>query len=177
MSSLENNEPEDRSMSYDYTADRKARHPNRPYKSPGIATWLSLFPGLGQIYVGYYQLGFSFVLVMAVTITILNLGLLGSFFGPLLAFFWVFNLIDANRRAQGYNRALDGLQEDGLPPEAALPGLKGNRPLGFFLVIAGVLIFLDLNFGISLQWLENWWPLALIGFGGWLIIKSRQDSD
>ncbi len=153
---------------------RRVRNPNLPYKSPALATWLSLFPGLGQAYVGYYQLGFTFVMVMAVTILILSNNVLAPFFGPLLAFFWIFNLIDAHRRARNYNRVLDGLEGGDTPPDFEMPQLKGNLPVGVFLVIAGILILLDLNFDVSLDWIENWWPVGLIGLGGWLVFKGRR---
>lgn len=146
----------------------------RPYKSAALATWLSLFPGMGQVYLGYYQLGFTYVMIMAVTITVLNLGLMEPFFGPLLAFFWIFNLLDANRRAQNYNRALDGMSPDQIDSDFEMPAVKGSTPLGVLLVVAGVLILLDLQFGVSLEWLEDWWPVALIAGGAWLVLKDRR---
>ncbi len=160
-----------------YAAGRKVRDPNLPYKSPSLATWLSLFPGLGQAYVGYYQLGFMYALTMAVCILILNHGILAPFFGPLLAFFWIFNLIDANRRARNTNRALDGLQDSDIPPDFEMPSFSGNRPVGVLLMVVGILIFLDLNFGVSLAWLEDFWPVGMVAFGGWLVFKGRQGKD
>ncbi len=160
-----------------YVPGRKVRNPNLPYKSAALATWLSLFPGLGQTYVGYYQLGFMYVLIMAMCITVLSLGILGPFVGPLLAFFWIFNLIDANRRANHYNRALEGMNDSNTPPDFEMPNFRGSRPFGLILMVLGILIFLDLNFGISMEWIENWWPMGLVGFGGWLIFKGRQSAD
>jgi hypothetical protein len=157
-----------------YAAGRKVRNPNLPYKSPALATWLSLFPGLGQAYIGYYQLGFMYVLIMALCILILSNGVLAPFFGPMLAFFWIFNLIDANRRAHNANRALDGLEGNDVPPDFEMPGLKGSVPVGVMLMIAGILILLDLRFNVSLSWIEDWWPIGLVGLGGWLVFKSRQ---
>lgn len=154
-------------------AGRRVRNPNLPYKSAVLATLLSLFPGLGQAYVGYYQLGFTYVMVMALTILTLSHNVMAPFFGPMLAFFWIFNLIDANRRAQNYNRALDGMESGDTPPDFDMPSLKGNTPVGALLVVAGVLILLDLNFDISLAWVESWWPVGLIGLGGWLVFKGR----
>ncbi len=153
---------------------RRVRNPNLPYKSSALATWLSLFPGLGQAYVGYYQLGFVYVMIMALTILTLSHNVLAPLFGPLLAFFWIFNLIDANRRATNYNRVLDGMESSDTPPDFDMPTLKGNLPVGIILVIAGILILLDLNFDVSLAWIENWWPLGLVGLGGWLVFKGRQ---
>jgi len=66
-----------------------------PYKSPLLASLLSLGPGLGQVYIGYYQRGFTHILITAVTITALSSGLgdLTPLFGVLLAFFWIYNVI------------------------------------------------------------------------------------
>ncbi len=160
-----------------FAAGRKVRNPNLPYKSAALATWLSLFPGLGQTYVGYYQLGFMYVVVMALCITVLSLGILGPFIGPMLAFFWIFNLIDANRRAHHFNRSIDGMTEDDVPPDFEMPNLKGSLPLGIILMVVGVLILLDLNFNVSMAWVEDWWPVLLVGFGGWLVFKSRKTQD
>src|SRR5262245_19408843 len=73
-------------------------------KSPGLAGFLSCFPGLGHIYLGLYQRGFiiggAFVLLIALT----SHGHGGEFFGPLIAFIWFFGIIDAVRQAKAINR-------------------------------------------------------------------------
>ncbi len=148
-------------------------------KSTALATWFSLMPGMGQVYVGYYQKGFSYLATVAVVIALLNLNLadaLNAMLGIFLGFFWIFNMIDANRRANHFNRAMNGLTAETLPDEFETPGKMGSVPLGIILVIVGVLVILDLNFDVSLAWLENWWPLLLVGFGGWLIFKGRQGA-
>ncbi|MFH2053510.1 MAG: hypothetical protein ABIK96_13680 [bacterium] len=151
---------------------------NRPVarKSPALATTLSLFPGLGQIYVGYYQQGFIHAAIVATTITILagGAGIFTPLLGVSLAFFWLFNLIDANRRALHFNRIADGFGGEDVPDDIALPGARGSVLGGTILAAMGLLIFLDLNFGISLEWLEDWWPLALVGMGVWMILKARR---
>ena len=80
-------------------------------KSPLLASFLSAMPGLGQIYVGYYRHGFVNALVI---------GGLCSFMEPapstlvplaaiFLAFFWLYNIVDAGRRALfAYVRSLFG---------------------------------------------------------------------
>ncbi|MFN2371074.1 MAG: LiaI-LiaF-like domain-containing protein [Candidatus Krumholzibacteriia bacterium] len=145
-------------------------------KSPALATGLSLMPGLGQIYVGYYQQGFIDLTVVATTITILSRGARGAepLFGLFLAFFWLYNMIDANRRAHHYNRILDGLGGEQVPEDFQHPGARGSLPAGVILVIVGVLFLLDLNTDLSLDWIENWWPAFLIGGGVWLIVKARR---
>lgn len=147
-------------------------------KSPALATVLSLMPGLGQVYVGYYQQGFIFVAVVALCITILNSGArsVEPLFGVFLAFFWIFNMIDANRRAMHYNRVAEGLGGEDIPEDFALPGMRGSMMGGVFLIVMGLLIFLDLKFGVSLEWLEEWWPMLLVVFGAWLILKARRNG-
>lgn len=158
-----------------YPGPRRAHDSRR--KSPVLATILSGFPGLGQVYVGYYQTGFTFMLTVAFVIAMLSSSAgrgIEPFLGVFLSFFWIFNMIDANRRAQHYNRRVDGLDGEEIPEDFQTAGGKGSVPLGVILVVVGFLFLLDLNFGISLEWLEDWWPLALVGFGGWLVYKGRQ---
>ena len=147
-------------------------------KSPALAMFLSLMPGLGQTYVGYYQQGFINAAVVAVTITILasGAGSLAPFLGIFLAFFWLYNMIDANRRAHHYNRVLDGLGGEQVPEEFQTPGARGSLPAGIALIIVGALFLLDLNTDISLDWIEDWWPLLLVGGGVWMILKSRRQA-
>ncbi len=149
------------------------------YKSAALSTVLSLMPGLGQVYVGYYPQGFLNAIVVAVTITLLtiNMGPLTPLLAIFLSFFWVYNMIDANRRAHHYNRAIDGLGGETLPEDFELPGLKGSMPLGVVLIVAGGLFFLDRKFGMSMEWLEEWWPLGLVIAGIWLVVKARANKD
>ncbi|MBU8871021.1 MAG: hypothetical protein KOO60_09195 [Gemmatimonadales bacterium] len=157
----------------------KARVVSRHRKSAVLATVLSMMPGLGQIYVGYYQHGFVFVLIPASIIALLASGSvtgLAPLLGMFLAFFWIFNMIDANRRANHFNRAVEGLGSEDLPEDFQMPGTKGSIPAGMILMAMGLLIILDLNFGISMEWIENWWPLALVAFGGYLVFKARSSE-
>jgi hypothetical protein len=120
-----------------------------------------------------------FALTVTGIIFILNTSagnFLAPFLGPFMAFFWIFNMIDANRRAQHYNRVLSGMAVEEIPEDFQTAGGKGSMPAGIALVVIGTLIVLDLNFGVSLSWLKDWWPLGLIGLGGWLILKARRES-
>ncbi len=149
------------------------------HKSPVLASILSCMPGLGQVYVGYYQQGFINMLVVASTIAALSSGSIRGmepFFGVFLAFFWIFNMIDASRRATHYNRVQDGLGGEEIPDDFKLPKAGGSMFGGVVLVVIGVLFILDLNFDVSLSWIKDWWPLMLIAFGGNLIYKARQKA-
>jgi len=149
-------------------------------KSPALATVLSSLPGLGQIYVGYYQQGFINIMIAASIIAILSSSAgngLEAFFGVFLAFFWLFNMIDANRRAMHFNRVAAGLGGEEIPDGFAIPGTGGSLADGALLVVVGLLLFLNSKFDMSLAWLEDWWPLALVAGGVWLMAKARQQRD
>lgn len=150
-------------------------------KLPLLATALSAMPGLGQVYVGYYQRGFVHAIVVGCLIAMLNLPLIDPLFpllGLFLAFFWLYNIVDAGRRALLYNEALAGRVGIELPEDFKATGLKGSIPAGLVLVAAGGVLLGYTRFGLSLEWLEEWWPAALILFGvylvGWSILNRPQ---
>ena len=154
--------------------------PNFHRKSPAMATWLSCMPGLGQVYVGYYVQGFINVFVAGSAIAVLASSLFRGAV-PLiaisLAFFWLYQMIDANRRAHHYNRVMAGLGGEDVPDGFSMPSTKGSMLGGSVLVIVGILFILDLNFHVSMQWVENWWPLILILVGVNLVYKARKNAD
>jgi len=153
-----------------------AEDPRR--KSPALATLMSLMPGLGQVYVGYYQHGFTNILVVGSTTAVLNsswrLGISGlqPLLGLFLAFFWLYNIVDAGRRASFYNQALAGLDPGTLPEDMKLPSVKGSLFGGVALLGLGLVIASNTLFGLSLNWVEHWWPVALILAGAYLIWQS-----
>ncbi|MEO8197475.1 MAG: hypothetical protein ABI689_12240 [Thermoanaerobaculia bacterium] len=146
-------------------------------KSPGLACFLSMMPGLGQVYVGYYQRGFVHAAVVATLITILASGLreLTPLAAIFLMFFWLYNIIDAGRRAALYNEVLAGRTGVELPADLMVPGLGGSMVGGVVVALVGALLLSHTAFGYSLAWLREWWPMALILFGGYLFIKARMD--
>jgi len=155
-------------------------NPNINRKSPALAMWLSLMPGLGQIYVGYYMPGFINITVAAGMIGILASSMgdgVKTFVGVLIGFFWLYQMIDANRRAHHYNRVTAGLSGEDVPDGFSMPSTKGSTLGGAVLVIIGILFIMDLNFGISLEWVGNWWPLFLVLAGVYLILKARKDAE
>lgn len=148
-------------------------------RSPFLAAFLSIAPGLGQIYIGYYQVGFVNVIVIASLLTLLATGQLGPLIpmaSVFLAFFWLYNIVDAFRRAVLVNEALAGRGGIELPEEYSPPGLRGSVLGGAILIIVGLVLLSRTLFGVSLEWTEDWWPLAIVLFGGYLIFKARTDS-
>ncbi len=144
-------------------------------KSPILALLLSAMPGLGQIYVGYYQQGFLNAIIIASIIALLNtnnLRGLEPLFGVFLAFYWLYNIVDAWRRATFYNNALAGIGPATLPADFAVTSGRGTLAGGVALVIVGAIALSNTVFHVSLYWLNDWWPLGLIAAGAWLIYPS-----
>lgn len=153
-------------------------------KSPFLACVLSLIPGLGQIYVGYYQRGFFNALIFALLVTLLTASestMGGSDLIPavglFMGFFFLYNIVDAGRRASLYNLALAGGTEIEMPDDFRVPGFRGTIAGGAIMALVGVVLLLHTRFGMSLAWVGEWWPAAFILFGAYLIWKAKQEKE
>jgi hypothetical protein len=148
-------------------------------KQPALAGVLAMMPGLGQVYVGYYRRGFIHLAVVAGVITLLSShekGGLAPFFALFLAFFWLYNVIDAVRLANLYNDAVMGLGPEDLRRELVLTaGRQGSIGGGAFLLGLGVLLLAHTLFDVPLDWLRDWWPVIPIGFGAYLLYRGIKD--
>jgi hypothetical protein len=147
-------------------------------RSPWLASILSLVPGLGQVYLGYYQRGFVHAIVVASLMSLL----VSTEFGPLhplgvvfMVFFWLYNVIDAGRRASLYNLALVGTEPIEPPRDFSMPGFRGSILGGVILILAGAILLSHTRFAVPLDWVEDWWPLALILFGLYLLVRAIQE--
>ncbi|MES3007543.1 MAG: DUF5668 domain-containing protein [Pseudomonadota bacterium] len=140
---------------------------------------LSLMPGLGHIYVGYYQRGFVHFLIFGSAISLASSGAISGL-GPLLytfiPFFWFFNQIDAMRRTTLFNLTLEGVENMPLPDEMQGPALGGSIVAGTALLLGGVIALSNTLFNLPLDWLNEWWPLAPIALGAYLVYRARQDQ-
>jgi hypothetical protein len=154
-------------------------------KSAVLAGVLSLFPGLGQIYVGYYQKGFLHCGIMAVTIAMLSSYPFNRSDGltPLLAlflsFFWLYNIIDAARTASLYNDALNGLSAQELPAFRSGFSRSSSLATGLILFVLGFMAFLGTKFDVSMEWLATWWPVVPMIGGAYLVfrgVRERRDG-
>jgi hypothetical protein len=141
-------------------------------KNPGLAALLSLVPGMGNIYNGLYLRGITFFLVITslIAITVRDHPL----FGMAIAFFWIFNVLDAYRQATliNYGYAQDlGLLDMPQHPRAGQGGLTA----GILLTLIGLFAVCDRYFDIRLDWLFDLWPFALVVGGAWLIWGAIRD--
>lgn len=137
-------------------------------KSPVLAGVLSAFPGVGHIYDGLYLRGLTF---FAIILGCIQLAQEEELFGFAVAFFWIFNIVDAMRQATliNYGYATDlGLTD---LPETAKPQ-QGGLWAGGILIIIGVIAILERFFDLDLDFLVDLWPFGLVAFGAWLVWSS-----
>lgn len=147
-------------------------------KSPIVATVLSLMPGLGQVYLGYTRLGFIHGFTLAALIALLSsnhLGGLEPLFGVSLAFFYLYNLVDAHRRAVLLNEAVLRLEVPELPDGFGAVSTGARILMGLALIVVGMGALLSLEFGISFAWLERWWPAGLVAAGLILVWQALRE--
>ncbi|MEW5764390.1 MAG: hypothetical protein ACOYXN_07590 [Acidobacteriota bacterium] len=157
--------------------------PDRPplLKKPLLAGLLALFPGVGNLYNGLYLRGALFFAVVA---TLLAIGSEGEHpvLGFVVAFAWIFNVLDSYRQAQLINYGY--AQDLGLEDLPALPKAgQGGLAAGVLLFVLGAAASLQIYFDVDLSWLLEFWPLGLMAAGGWLILswyrerRRRQDAE
>lgn len=138
-----------------------------PYeKSPGLAAFLSLIPGLGYLYVGAYQR--AVMIVVSVFLAIYLLPVPVSIFAPI--FIWFFGMFDSYRQAQIANY---GAEE---PRQPDFTSRSGNLAFGVFLAVVGALLTLNNFFDIDLEWIADWWPMLLFLIGVWVIINAIREK-
>jgi cell wall-active antibiotic response 4TMS protein YvqF len=140
-------------------------------KNPMLAAVLSLFPGMGNIYNGLYLRGLTLFLIIASLIAVAQRHPLLGFS---IAFFWLFNVLDAYRQATliNYGYAQDlGLVDLPRHPKAAQGGLIA----GVILTLIGLFALLDRFFDIDLGWLFDLWPAGLMAIGLWLVWASLRE--
>ena len=158
-------------------------HPNQGQlfdprrKTPLLAAVLSVFPGVGQLYIGYYVRGF--VIAAIFFLTIITAGSSREPVGPVLgmfaAFLWVFNVIDAGRMAALYNHAAAGTDTVELPEDFKLPKMGGSIVGGAVLLVFGGIALSHTAFGYSLNWVEIWWPVFPFALGTYLLARGVMD--
>jgi hypothetical protein len=147
-------------------------------KSVALACFLSFLPGLGQVYVGHYRLGFAHILTMGAVVSVLAieaLPALAPLLGFFVAFFYLYNIVDAGRRASLYNQALLGIPGFEAPRDVALPSLGGSLAGGIAVIGIGAVLLSNTAFGLPLDWLERWWPVAVILFGAHLVYRWSRE--
>ncbi len=139
-------------------------------KLPGIAAFLSiLFPGLGTVYAGKTLKGIAYMLIFAGTIYSIAAGGPATFLGLFLAGFYLFAIVDAYNDAKKAQGEIEVSQ-----PPAPAEADKLIRS-GIFWLLVGILLQLITLDVLDLSELIRFWPVILIGFGLYLIIRYFQE--
>ena len=152
-------------------------------KSPGLAGFLSIFPGLGHLYLGLYQRAFAFAGAFCLLIFFNHHGRMAPLSGPATAFVWFFAIIDAVRQAHAINRGY--LAAGGFATQPQIrKAAEGTGALtwGVILVGLGALWLVDRYVDIDWSFMENWGgPASLILLGLILVIshvrRKRQEHE
>jgi hypothetical protein len=144
-------------------------------KSAGLAGFLSMFPGLGHLYLGLYQRAFAFAGAFCVLIFFNTHGhRMAVLSGPATFFVWVFAIIDAVRQARAINQGR--LQEGGWAPEEQLVrGGQGTAGLTFGVIMVGLgaLWLIDRYVDIDWSFMDRWGGPAVLILLGVVLIATH----
>jgi len=152
--------------------------------NPAVAGILAgFFPiGVGAVYCSQYAKGLAH-LVIAVLLIIIQSSEVPWYvhmvLGFAMAFFWVYQIIDAVRTAKAIQMGEPAPDPFGLASmfgTGSAPTPAGEKAEGMkvpiaaiFLIILGVLFLINTAFDFSLH---RYWPLILIGLGVWSFAKQ-----
>lgn len=150
--------------------------------NPALAGVLAgFFPfGVGAVYTGQYAKGLAHLAIFVLLIAGCNAAsndnstALGVFCGIGLAFFYVYQIIDAVRTAKAIQTAQPVPDPFGLA--ATFSGGEkidtGKIPTGAIVLILVGVVFLLHTLGLTEFGLDRFWPVILIVVGGWLFARN-----
>jgi hypothetical protein len=159
--------------------------PSRPSSgsgpNPAVAGILAgFFPfGVGAVYCSQYAKGLAHLLIFA--LLIFGSDHAGSWdwvFGIGIAFFYVYQIIDAVRTARALQEGQPAPDPLGLGQTFSM-GEKfdsGRVPVGAVVLIGLGVLFLLHTMGIMEYGFERFWPLILIVLGGWMFYRNWERS-
>jgi hypothetical protein len=137
-------------------------------KNPAAAGALGIIPGVGHLYLGLYQRA-----AILCGLWILFISLAGHARGPFpgiaIPFLMIFSIIDASRQAKAINAT--GRPESNVLGSDEPVRVSGSLTAGILLILVGGFLLLDRLVTIDLSFLNDWWPLLLVAFGGWQVYR------
>jgi hypothetical protein len=146
--------------------------------SPGLAGVLAgFFPfGVGAVYNGQYAKGLAHLLIFVVLVVGASNAGHGyePFFGLGIAFFYIYQIIDAVRSAHAIRLGQPAPDPFGLGKAFGTgERVDLNRvPVGAIVLIGLGLLFLMNTMGLFHgYWIGRLWPLILIAIGVWMFVK------
>jgi Domain of unknown function (DUF5668)/B-box zinc finger len=147
--------------------------------NPAVAGILAgFFPfGVGAVYCSQYAKGLAHLLIFVMLIFGADhAGNWGVFFGLGIAFFYVYQIIDAVRTAHALQAGQPAPDPMGLG-QAFSMGDKfdsGKVPVGAVVLIGLGVLFLLHTLGIFEHGFERFWPLILIFLGMWMFYRHYE---
>jgi len=159
--------------------------PARPLPSPGpnptVAGILAgFFPfGVGAVYCSQYAKGLAHLLIFVMLIFGMDhAGRWDFIFGIGMAFFYVYQIIDAVRTAHALQAGQPAPDPMGLGQTFSMGDKfdSGKVPVGAVVLIGLGVLFLLHTMGIMENGFERFWPLILIFLGGWMFYRNYERS-
>ena len=147
--------------------------------NPGLAAVLAaFFPfGVGAVYCAQYAKGLAHMLIFAFLVWGASNGsdAQSTLFGIAIAFFYVYQIVDAHRSAKALQLGQPAPDPFGLG-QVLGPGGKtsfSNVPTAALILIALGVLFLLGNLGLFAfhSFSHLWLPLLLIGLGVWIFVR------
>jgi len=149
--------------------------------NPTVAGILAgFFPfGVGAVYTGQYAKGLAHLAIFGLLVAGCNAAsnghgnILGVACGLGIAFFYVYQIVDAVRSARALQAGLPPPDPYGLAATFG-GGTKiepSKAPIGAIVLIVLGALFLLSTMGLEIG-LDRFWPLILIGIGGWMFARN-----
>ena len=155
-------------------------NPGEPHASPALALILGFIPGVGAIYNGQYAKGLIHAVVFGLLVSIMSSGRLGGsepLLGIMLAAWVFYQAFEAyhTARKRRYGLVVDEFSS------LFEPGSGGSKfPVGaVFLILIGFVFLLDTTDIVSFDDVARYWPVLLIGAGGYMLfnrLKPREQG-
>ena len=150
--------------------------PPGPNPNPAVAGILAgFFPfGVGAVYCSQYAKGLAHLLIFVMLIFASDhAGHWDWIFGIGIAFFYVYQIIDAVRTAHALQAGQPAPDPLGLGQTFSMGERfdRGKIPLGAVILIGLGVLFLLHSMGIMENGFDRFWPLILIFLGGWMFYR------
>ena len=131
------------------------------FRSPRVAGWLSVLPGLGLVYLGQYLSALTVALIFMGAIHLADRSEMGGIFVPTI---WFGQILYTVREARRLNRGTERQDE------------KESPVWGGILTGLGILFLLDqlgwIGFG---EVFEKFWPVLIIILGLQILFRARRE--
>ena len=149
--------------------------------NPAVAGILAgFFPfGVGAVYCSQYSKGLAQLLIFA--LLIFGTDHAGSWdwlFGIGIAFFYVYQIIDAVRTAHALQAGQPAPDPMGLGQTFSMGDKfdSSKVPVGAVILIGLGVLFLLHTMGIMERGFDRFWPLILVILGGWMFYRNHERS-